>query len=94
MASLSYNIFKRDAGGAPIWVEAVQDLETAKSRIIELSAEAPGQYGVFSQKSGRVVGSGTIVASPAARSAHKVKVMKNSRGETELPQAEPDTLWE
>ena len=92
MASLSYNIFKRGAGGAPIWVEAVQDVETVKSRIIELSAEAPGQYVVFSQTSGRVVSSGTIVASPAARSAHTV--MKNSRGETkELPQEEPNTLW-
>ena len=73
MVSLYYNIFKRDASGAPVWVEAVHDLDTAKGRIIELSAESPGQYVVFSQRSGRVVSSGTIVASPAARSAHNAE---------------------
>jgi hypothetical protein len=93
MVSLYYNIFKRDASGAPVWVEAVHDVETAKGRIIELSAESPGQYVVFSQTSGRVVSSGTIVASPAARSAHNA--MKDSAGDnTELPRREPDTLWE
>ena len=92
MVSQYYNIFKRDASGAPVWVEAVRDLETAKGRIIELSAESPGQYVVFSQKSGRVVSSGTIVASPAARSAHNA--MKDSAGgNTELPLRQPDTLW-
>ena len=93
MVSLYYNIFKRDASGAPVWVEAVCDLDTAKGRIIELSAESPGQYVVFSQRSGRMVSSGTIVASPAARSAHNV--VKVSTGDnTELPRREPDTLWE
>jgi hypothetical protein len=93
MASLSYNIFKRDEAGAPIWVEAVQNLETAKSRIIKLSADAPGQYVVLSQSSGRVVSSGTIVASPAARAAHNVR--KNSSRDDEEPRAiGSDTLWE
>jgi hypothetical protein len=92
MAPLSYNIFKRDAGGSPIWVEAVHDLQTAKSRVIELSAQSPGQYVVFSQSSGRVVSCGTIVASPAARSAPNAR--NNSRAEAELPPAEPQTLWE
>jgi len=93
MVSFYYNIFKRDASGAPVWVEAVHDLDTAKGRIIELSAESPGQYVVFSQRSGRVVSSGTIVASPAARSAHNA--MKNPAGNnTELAQPERDTLWE
>ena len=93
MVSLYYNIFKRDASGAPVWVEAIHDLETAKGRIIELSAESPGQYVVFSQRSGRMVSSGTIVASPAARSAHNA--MKNSAGDnTELSQHELGTLWD
>jgi len=91
MASLSYDLFKRGEAGVPVWVEAVRDLETARSRIRELSAEAPGQYLVFSQRSGRLVSSGTIVASPAARAAHNV--MKNSPGETESSALESDTLW-
>ncbi len=92
MVSLYFNIFKRDASGAPVWVEAVHDLDTAKGRIIELSAESPGQYAVFS-RSGRMVCSGTIVASPAARSAHNA--MKDSAGDnTDLHRREPETLWE
>ncbi|MCU1240712.1 MAG: hypothetical protein JWO71_1438 [Candidatus Acidoferrum typicum] len=70
MLSQSYDIFKRDTGGE-VWVEAVRDLETAKSRLIELAAEAPGQYVIFSQRSGRMVSSGTVVASPAARATNK-----------------------
>jgi hypothetical protein len=93
MVALYYNIFKRDASGVPVWIEAVDDLKTAKGRIIELSIESPGQYVVFSQGSGRVVSSGTIVASPAARSAHNA--MKESAGDTtKLPPREPTTLWE
>jgi len=63
MGTQSYDIFRRDDEGE-VWVEAARDLETAKSRIIELSANTPGQYVVFSQRSGRMVGSGTVVASP------------------------------
>jgi hypothetical protein len=72
MGSLFYNIFKSDDNGNSVWVETVADLESAKSRIIELSVEAPGQYMVLSQR-GRVVGSGTIVASPAAKSPREEK---------------------
>jgi hypothetical protein len=64
MASPSYDIFRRDGTGEPVWVEAVADLDTAKGRIIELSAQAPGQYVVFSQRSGQMVSSGTVVTSP------------------------------
>jgi hypothetical protein len=93
MVSLYFNIFKRDASGAPVWVEAVHDLDTAKGRIIELSAESPGQYVIFSQRSGRMVGSGTIVASPAARSAHNA--MKDSAHDNvDLHRREPETLWD
>jgi hypothetical protein len=71
MVSLSYDIFRRGAAGDHVWVEAAHDLESAKSRIIELSAEEPGQYVVFNQRSGRMVSSGTVVASPAARAASR-----------------------
>jgi hypothetical protein len=84
MVTQSYDIFRRDTRGE-VWVEAVRDLETAKSRIIELSAHTPGQYVVFSQRSGRMVGSGTVVTSPAAHATSK-----ESRKSTTV---ESDTLW-
>ena len=84
MVTQSYDIFRRDTRGE-VWVEAARDLETAKSRIIELSAATPGQYVVFSQRSGRMVGSGTVVASSTARAPSK-----ESRKSTTV---EPDTLW-
>jgi hypothetical protein len=84
MLTQSYDIFRRDTDGE-VWVEAVRDLETAKSRIIELSAGTPGQYVVFNQRSGRMVGSGTVVASPAARATSK----ESPKSAT----VESDTLW-
>lgn len=84
MVTQSYDIFRRDTRGE-VWVEAARDLETAKSRIIELSAATPGQYVVFSQRSGRMVGSGTVVASSTARATSK-----ESRKSTTV---ESDTLW-
>lgn len=80
MLAQAYDIFRRDTGGE-VWVEAVRDLEAAKSRIIELSADKPGQYVVLSQRSGRMVSSGTVVASPEAR-----------RGKDPVDM-ESETLW-
>ena len=88
MVAQSYDIFRRDAEGE-IWVEAVRDLETAKSRVIELAAHAPGQYVVFSQRSGRMVTSGTVVANPAARATPE----GSEKSVRPCPQVEPDTLW-
>jgi hypothetical protein len=90
MVAHSYDIFRRDAGGE-VWVEAVRDLETAKSRIIELSAERPGQYLVFNQRSGRMVGSGTVVASPAARTTKESE--KSAQYCDQSTNAESDTVW-
>ncbi len=91
MVTQSYDIFRRDTGGE-VWVEAVRDLETAKSRIIELSADTPGQYLVFNQRSGRMVGSGTVVASPAARATPK-EMAKSAQRCNDSADVEPDTLW-
>lgn len=86
MVTQSYDIFRRDPGGE-VWVEAVRDLETAKGRIIELAADTPGQYVVFSHRSGRMVGSGTVVASPAARDTSK-EMQKRKTADVES-----ETLW-
>jgi len=84
MVAQEYDIFRRDAG-TEIWVEAVRDFETAKTRVLELAAEAPGQYLVFSQRSGRVVSSGTVLASPAARTTENK--------DPESSESEQETLW-
>ena len=86
MLTQSYDIFRRDSGGE-VWVEAVRDLDTAKGRIIELAADTPGRYVVLSHRSGRMVGSGTVVASPAARATSK----ETQKGKT--AEVESETMW-
>jgi hypothetical protein len=54
---------KKDAIGAPIWVEAVEDLEQATSRVRELARRSPGEYIVFSQENSKIVT--TLVAKAA-----------------------------
>ena len=63
MINLAYDIFKRDAFGARAWVEATPDLQGAKRRILELSADSPGKYVVVSRASGQMVGGGTTITS-------------------------------
>jgi hypothetical protein len=86
MLTQSYDIFRRDSGGE-VWVEAVRDLDTAKGRIIELAADTPGRYVVLNHRSGRMVGSGTVVASPAARATSK----ETQKGKT--AEVESETMW-
>ena len=52
-----YDIFRRDLLGTPVWMEAVQDLESAKLRMIELAGRSPGEYFVFCQESQETVSS-------------------------------------
>ena len=87
MVTLSYDIFRREPAGDPVWVEAAFDLESAKSRIIELSVERPGQYVVLNQSNGQMVSSGTVVASPAARAA------ESPRSASKAKASESETLW-
>lgn len=51
-----YDILKTDSQGKPIWVEAVGNLQSAKSRVSELIQANPGQdYVVFSQKTQKLI---------------------------------------
>jgi len=79
MTLFCYDIFKRDDRVTLVWIEAAVDLENAKSRILELSAQAPGQYVVVNQATGRMVATGTVVASPGAGAR--------------APRRELETLW-
>jgi hypothetical protein len=66
MTDTNYDIFKRDAFGARTWVEAARDLDAAKRRVLELSANSPGKYVVVSRASGQMVGGGTTITSGSA----------------------------
>jgi hypothetical protein len=55
MALPPYDILKKDAV-ALVWVEAAQDLESAKQRIQELSAgKCNAEYVIFDQRSRQIV---------------------------------------
>ena len=44
----TYDIFKKDAAGSPIWLETVEGLDQAKARVRYLRASGTGEYLVFS----------------------------------------------
>lgn len=47
-----FDIFKTEADGQVLWVEAVPDLETAKARVQAMGLASPGRYMILSQKTG------------------------------------------
>jgi hypothetical protein len=57
MKGAPYEVFRKDLLGTPVWMETVQDLETAKLHMIKLAARSPGEYFVFSQESQEIVSS-------------------------------------
>jgi hypothetical protein len=54
MAIPRYDVLKRDSGGL-LWIEAVDDLESARLRIQELSSASNGEYLLFDQNTGQAV---------------------------------------
>jgi len=54
MALPPYDILKKDAA-ALVWVEAVDDLDTAKLRVKELSAKSQGEYVIFDQRTRQII---------------------------------------
>jgi hypothetical protein len=55
MKAALYDIFRKDLLGTPVWMESVQDIETAKLRVMELATRSPGEYFVFSQETKEIV---------------------------------------
>jgi hypothetical protein len=49
------DIFKMDAKGNPVWIEAVGDLKTAEARLREWAVYLPGEYFAFDQRVHQVV---------------------------------------
>ena len=54
MTVAAYDILKKDAA-ALIWVEAVHDLETARSRVKQLTAGSQVEYVIFDQRTRKIV---------------------------------------
>lgn len=52
---ITYDIFKDDAIGSPLWIEAVQGLERAMKRMEELAASEENDYYLFCAQAGKIV---------------------------------------
>lgn len=61
-----FDIFKSEAHGAPLWIEAVADLDSAKARVRAIGAAAPGKYFILDQTTGNQIAI-TIAASNIIR---------------------------
>jgi hypothetical protein len=55
MKIASFDIFRKDLLGNPVWIEAVPDLETAKLRMAEWAKRSPAEYFVFNQETSEIV---------------------------------------
>jgi hypothetical protein len=52
---ITYDIFKDDPIGSPLWVEAVQGLDRAMNRMEELAAAEDCEYYLFCAQVGKIV---------------------------------------
>jgi hypothetical protein len=50
-----FDIFRRLPDGKPLWIESVQGLHAAKDRLSHLLSATPGEYFIYSEKSGGVI---------------------------------------
>lgn len=78
MKAAPFDIFRKDLLGTPVWMESLQDFETAELRMIELARRSPAEYFVFSQETGEIVSDttpkfaslvpkGAVLPSPGSR---------------------------
>jgi len=51
----SLDLFRRNKDGKFIWLEAGEDLKTAKLRLQELSAGTPGEYLLFDRGTAQII---------------------------------------
>jgi hypothetical protein len=53
----TYDIFRDLAETGPIWIEAVQGLDSAKARLTELLEAHPGNYFIYDPLAAKVIAS-------------------------------------
>jgi hypothetical protein len=51
----SFDLFRKDARGNPVWLDSAEDLETAQFRLRQLASALPGEYFAFDQTTHRIV---------------------------------------
>jgi hypothetical protein len=51
----SFDLFRKDVDGNPVWLDCVEDLEAARVRLRRLASTLPGEYFAFDQTTHRVV---------------------------------------
>jgi hypothetical protein len=54
---ITFDLFRKDADGAAVWLGCTPDLETARDRLTQLATGLPGEYFVFDQSRQRIVAS-------------------------------------
>ena len=54
MDQIIFDIFKRLRDGKSLWITTVEGLDEARKRTSRLASVAPGEYFIYSQKSGVV----------------------------------------
>jgi hypothetical protein len=67
MSLPAFDIFKKDQGGNPVWVDAVTDLEAARHRLNQLASALAGEYFAFDQRTHKIVEIVAGVSSEAQR---------------------------
>ena len=50
-----FDIFKVEAPGRALWLEAAQEFEVAKARVRNLMVTSPAEYVIYSQRTGNKV---------------------------------------
>ena len=50
-----FDIFRVTQDSQPLWLEPASTLDDAKARVIELGKSRPGEYIIFSQKTGHKI---------------------------------------
>jgi hypothetical protein len=55
MSSPYLDIFKKDALGNPVWIDAVGDAESARILLSRLASATPGEYFAFDQRRREIV---------------------------------------
>jgi hypothetical protein len=55
MRSPVYNLFTEDARGNPVWLDAAEDLDAARTRLTQLASAQPGEYFIFDLRTQQIV---------------------------------------
>lgn len=55
MSSTRFGIIRMQPDGIPEWIEAVKDFAEAKAHLLRLASIEPGEFFIYSEKSGVIV---------------------------------------